>query len=427
MKLLLATNHLGLGGSESYLITVAEQLDRLGHEISIYTPEPEGGAEAARERGLAVVGGAALADEYDAALVQDAAVCLEVADRRPELSQLFVAHSAMFDLQAPPQLDGVVGAVVALNDRVASRMRSYATGVEVVRMRQPIDTIRFAPRGALPEAPRTALLLSNTPNEDRLEQLESVCAESGLELTMLGGESGRAKDVRPALAEAEIVIGYGRSILEAMAMGRAAYVYDWKGGDGWVTAESYPAIEADGIAGGAGVATVDVAGLAEDLRGYSASMGPLNQDLIVKHHRASTHAQELVALFERLAEPPTRPAAPLQEMARLVRLEWRARLEINGLKHENAHLRELLRASEARVGELRQAADEEARRAHELALAYEATASWRLTRPLRALGGIRRKLNRAGRKGRPRGDDPGSDATTSGAGSPPPSRGGDRE
>lgn len=73
MRLLLATNHLGLGGSESYLLTVAEQLDRLGHEAVVYAPELEDGVEAARERGIVVAGEAALevrrhcADELAAA------------------------------------------------------------------------------------------------------------------------------------------------------------------------------------------------------------------------------------------------------------------------------------------------------------------------------------------------------------------------
>ena len=397
MRLLLATNHLGLGGSESYLLTVAEQLDRLGHETVIYTPEPEGGVEAARERGIAVAGDEALDREYDAALVQDGGVSHQIAARCPQLAQMFVAHSAKFDLQSPPLLDGAVGAVVVLNDRVAARMRSLATKVELVRLRQPIDMVRFAPRGALPEAPRRALMLSNTPHGDRVEMLERACADAGLKLDRLGGLAGRAADVRPALADTDIVIGYGRSILEAMAMGRAAYVFDWKGGDGWVTADSYAAIEADGIAGSAGLATVDLARLAEDLGRYSASMGPVNHDLAMAHHKASGHAQELVALFERLAEPMPRPRAPLEEMARLVRLEWRAQLEINGLVHENAHLRDLLRQSEEKVGEARQAAADEATRAHELARAYEATASWRVTRPLRALGALLARLRRAPR------------------------------
>ncbi|HEY5815305.1 MAG TPA: hypothetical protein VIS95_03090 [Solirubrobacterales bacterium] len=425
MRLLLATNHLGLGGSESYLLTVAEQLDRLGHESVIYTPEPEGGVEAASERAIAVARDEALDGEYDAALVQDSGVSHQIAGRRPELTQLFVAHSAKFDLQAPPQLDGAVGAVVALNDRVAARMRSFAIEVEIVRLRQPIDMVRFAARGALPEVPGRALMLSNTPHADRIEMLEAACAEAGLELVRLGGLSGRTSDVRPALAGADIVIGYGRSILEAMAMGRAAYVFDWKGGDGWVTADSYAAIEADGFAGSAGRAAIDLARLGDDLRRYSASMGPVNHDLAMAHHKASGHAQELVALFERLVEPPPRPRVALDEMARLVRLEWRAQLEINGLVHENAHLRDLLTQNEEKIAEARRTV------ADEVGRTYEASASWRLTRPLRALGalgaGLRRSLRRAGRLGSPRADAPCSDATTSAAGSPPPSPGADRE
>jgi hypothetical protein len=392
MRLVLATNHLGLGGSESYLLTVAEQLDRLGHKAVVYTPEPNPGAGVARERNIEVIDEAGLDGDYDAALVQDAGVSFQIADRCPRLPQLFVAHSEMFDLQAPPQLDGMVGAVVVLNDRVARRMRSFATGVEVVRLRQPIDTERFVPRGALPKTARSALLLSNTPNADRLAMLEAACAEAGLELTRLGGLSGRATDVRSALARAEVVIGYGRSILEAMACGRAAYVYDWNGGDGWMTPQSYPEIEADGIAGRSGRTIVDAERLVEDLCGYTASMGPVNHDLVMAHHRANVHAQELLELFDRLAQSPARPRAPLQEMSRLVRLEWRARLEINGLAHENSHLRDLLRESEERVGEARREAEHEATRVHELARAFEATASWRLTRPLRALGRLRDRL-----------------------------------
>lgn len=399
MKLVLATNHLGLGGSESYLLTVAEQLDRLGHETAVYALDLGRGAEVARERGIAVIDGLGLDDEYDAALVQDGGVSHELAERCPGIPQLFVAHSAKFDLQAPPQLDGAVGAVVALNDRVAQRMRCQATAVEVVRLRQPIDTERFAPRAALPASPRRVLLLSNTPSEDRLGMLEAACAGAGLELMRLGGSSGQETDVRPALAAAEIVIGYGRSVLEAMAMGRAAYVYDWHGGDGWVTAESYSAVEADGLAGTAGLAKVDQARLSEDLRGYSATMGPVNHDLVVNHHRANLHAQELVELFGRLAQPPPRQRMPVQEMARLVRLEWRARQEIAGLVHENGYLRELLEESRGETEASRQRAERaelavaaEAKRVEELARAYEATASWRLTRPLRALRRLLKRL-----------------------------------
>lgn len=396
MRLLLATNHLGLGGSESYLFTVAEQLDRLGHEAVIFTLEPSGGIKVARELGIEVLDESALGGEFDAALVQDGSVSYQLAALFPATPQLFVAHSSKFDLQAPPQLGGTVGMIATLNDRVARRMRSFATEVEVVRLRQPIDHERFTPRGPLPETPRRALLLSNNPNDDRMGTIEEACADAGLELLQVGGLPNQVSDVRSALAAVEIVIGYGRSVLEAMACGRAAYVYDWQGGDGWVTTQSYAAIEADGFAGGARDDVMDSAALAKDLRAYSAAMGPANHDLVVKHHRASTHAQELVDLMRELASPQERPRAPLQEMSRLVRLEWRARMEIQALAHENTYLRGLLDATEGERVKAMEVATRAQRRSEATAGEYEATASWRLTRPLRALSAMRQR--RAARK-----------------------------
>lgn len=400
MQLVLATNHLGLGGSESYLLTVAEQLDRLGHEVVIYAPELAAGARVAAARGLAVVGERELPEDCDAVLVQDGGVSLQLAGLLPQAPQVFVAHSETFDLQAPPQLDGIVAAVVALNDRVAARMRSFATPVEVVRLRQPIDTERFVPRGSLPSVARTALVFGNNPQADRQGLLEKACRETGLELGRLGGPGAQATDPREALAGADIVIGYGRAILEAMACGRAAYVYDWHGGEGWVTADSYPAIEADGIAGRSGRRVLDAGSLAADLAGYDAAMGAVNHDLVISHHRANVHAQELLALIERLGPVPERPRAPLAEMARLVRLEWRARGDVQGLAHDNVTLRELLRATESRLGETEAAAAEAEERARvEMAAAvgsYANSRTWRATAPLRALGRALRRL-RGGR------------------------------
>lgn len=393
MRLLLATNHLGLGGSESYLLTVAEQLDRLGHEVLVYAPEPGKGVEVAEERGLAVVSASQLPDECDAALVQDAAVSLEAAERFPRAPQVFVAHSEIFDLQTPPQLPGVVALVVALNDRVEARMRSLSVGVEVRRMRQPIDTERFVSRYPLNEVPRRALLLSNTPVTDRVKMLEEACRAAGIELQRLGGLQGQTTDPRSALAGVDVVIGYGRSILEGMACGRAAYVYDWKGGDGWVTPESYPAIEADGFGGRSAGQLIDAERLAADLRQYSPAMGPVNHDLVTSNHRANVHAQELVRLFEGLARPEAREApSPLDEMARLVRLEWRARAEVHALSRENVELRDRLK-EEADTAN-RRLLDHAAAVERGVRQGYESSLSWRLTAPLRA---ATKALRRRGR------------------------------
>jgi len=122
--------------------------------------------------------------------------------------------------------------------------------------------------------------------------------------------------------------------------------------------------------------------LAEDLCRYSAAMGPVNHDLVLARHRANVHAQELVELLRGLGAPAGRPREGLQEMARLARLEWRARAEVHHLGTEIAALRQTLERKEA---EAERAAQEHVERASEIRRHYESSASWRLTAPLRRL------------------------------------------
>ena len=52
MKLLLGSLHFALpGGAVTYLATIAEALQRLGHEITIHTPNPGMMADEARKGG----------------------------------------------------------------------------------------------------------------------------------------------------------------------------------------------------------------------------------------------------------------------------------------------------------------------------------------------------------------------------------------
>jgi len=384
VRVLLALNSLGIGGTETYVFTVAEQLDRLAHEPVIYSPEPGRGVEIARERGLTVIGAEKLGAEFDVALVQDAAVAYEVAELCPGVPSVFVAHSESFDPQSPPQLPGTVQVQVAMNDRVERRLRAFDAGGEIVRLRQPIDTERFKSPWPLPEKPERALLLSNNPVTDRLAMLEEACQEAGLELIRAGGAGRQTDDPREALAAADVVIGLGRGILEAMACGRAAFVYDWSGGEGWVTPDSYPAIEADGFAG-RGDAIFDAPALARVLGEYDRSMGPVNRDLVVVHHRANDHVQQLVEIFRRLSSPAERVAAPLAELGRLVRLEWRARAEVHGLRVENARLNAELHETHLKLASSQEKQLEAEQRAADAARRFESTLSWRLTKPLRAL------------------------------------------
>jgi hypothetical protein len=285
----------------------------------------------------------------DVVLAQDGAMAYELAEHWPETPQVFVAHSPIFDLQLPPLISGIASAVVVLCDRVEQRIRAMDIPLEIVRLRQPIDAERLMPRGAPRSSPRRALLLGNYLQADVRRLIVNTWTAAGIEVVQIGLPTKQLLNPEPEIAKADIVVGKGRAILDAMACGRAAYIYDMFGTDGWVTPELYPLQEADGFAGLALPVVVDEEKLRLDLDDYDPLMGQANRELILKNHTAGAHVQELVALFRRLS-PRSIPATNLlRELARLIRLRWSAESELFTLRLTLASMSERVGALEGKL------------------------------------------------------------------------------
>lgn len=330
MRIVLASQSLaGLGGSETYVVTVADHLQRLGHDVWLHALDHGTGSDHARSLGVRVAERPEqLPPDPEAIVVQDGAVAALLAERHPSAPQVFVAHSDVFDLQLPLGVPGLTAAVVALYDRVEQRVRAHSGAPRVVRLSQPIDVERFKPRSALPQRPRVALTFGNYVHGGRLELLRQACERAGLELRHVGGYgSGTTSDPAGVLNEADVVFGKARVVLEAMACGRAVYVFDHNGAEGWVTDADRGALAADNFGGQSAPIEIDADRLAADLARYDAASGLANRDFVVARHAATKHAAALVELLREVAAaPPAAPPAdaPLRELARIVRLHHRA-------------------------------------------------------------------------------------------------------
>jgi len=414
MRILITHSRFLLGGSETYAITVGEQLERLGHTVSLFAGEAsDEGRELADSRGLELSTGdvATLAerDDVDVVIAQDAAGAYALASAR-EIPQVFVMHG-FASFEHPPQGLRPVPPVVALNNRVADYASALAAEPAVVRLRQPIDLWRFRPAGPARPRARRVLAFSNYIEPDRLAMLQAACDDLGLELTSMGARSTTSVTPQQRIADADIVVGYGRSVLEGMVMGRAAYVWDHGGGDGWVTPESYAELEANGFAGAATDEIVGAERLREDLAAYSPELGALGYDLVRKHHSSARHAEELVKLLNRVQAPAADPVNAT--MGLLVRSEARAEdaririgFQLREKAEEAAALRAELEELRPRLAEIGDAGEVERQRriaaekhqqaAEDRLRGVLGSAWWRLTAPFRRLTGALRARLRPG-------------------------------
>ena len=288
---------------------------------------------------------------------------------------------------------------------MAAHAESLANKPEVIRLRQPIDIQRFRPRGPSRPRARRVLVFSNYLEDDRMAMLQGACDSLGLELTTMGVRTTTSVTPQDAIVDADIVVGYGRSVLEAMAMGRPAYVWERAGGDGWVTPESYPALEADGFSGAGTDSIIDVDRLRADLAAYRPEFGPLGFDLVRKHHSATRHADALVRLLEGEGSAVPVPDPLHETLGILVRAQGRVADDANQFEYQlrvRAEEGERLRGKIAELAPLEPAlADAQARlaaaeehleneRARRVELEGQVadtlgSISWRLTAPLRTV------------------------------------------
>lgn len=336
MEILLSAPHLaGPGGVQTYMLAIAVQLERLGHGVWLWAEKQGEMAELARSRGLRVAGcSAELPARCDALLAQDGATALALAPRYPDAARAIVVHGTDFDLNLPPQLAGVVQAAVVMNDHTERRVRAAAVPLELLRLRQPIDHLQFKPVGAVREQVERVLLLGNYLDGARRDELVERCRLAGIAVDEVGRHGRPLLDPRPAIAAADVVIGQGRCLLEAMACGRGAYSFAPSCGDGWVTPGTYPAIEADAFRGSATGTALSPRDVVAELLRMPRGIGGAGRALVVAHHQAVAHVDALAALLGRLVPAPPPAASVAAELARAKRAEYAAAVALMDVQRD---------------------------------------------------------------------------------------------
>ena len=359
MKVVLGRQTLAsLGGSETYALTVARELERLGHDVTLVAEELGVGAAAAGVRGIRVAHLDDAPSGCDAVIAHDLPMAVTLAAKYPNARRVFVIHSDGWDLQLPPLIPGLVDAVVACSDRFAARARALPLDAPIIRLREPIDTDAYLFTKTLPDRPTRALIVSHYLRGERRRMLVDAWENAGIECVQAGAHAELIVDLVPELARADIVVAKARAALEGMCAACAVYIYDQYGGDGWITPDNYPAFEADHFAGQATSRPRSAADLVADLADYNPEMGTANHELVRSHHGARHHAMELVAVLRGAPVREPDQVDVTAEVARLARASGRAEIRSAELWRRMTAAEAQVADSERRAGEAERQLDE---------------------------------------------------------------------
>lgn len=363
MKILITNHHLNLlGGSETFTYTLAHALRRAGHEVCIITAEKGTVSQVLEKEGFEItdVPTEWRGRKFDVIHAHHNGMAMVARHVFPLTPMLFLSHGIIPGLEEPPSIDLGIARYIGVSEEVVSALSEKHGIADAAIMRNGVDCNRFKPAQSIAERPEKVLILSNHCEKERLSLVTKACAVTGAEVQLAGMENGSIWRTEEAINDADIVISLGRGAVEAMACGRAAFVYDWHGGDGMITPENYAEIRKHNFSGRRFKTEYTAETLAEELSSYDPEMGRKNREIALEYHNIDSQVPFYEELYSEtieagvsgnMADPPGREILFYQAAWRERSAIWSHALELNA---ENQKLKAEIAAIKPRLQSLMQ-------------------------------------------------------------------------
>lgn len=225
-------------GTETYVRDLALALAARGHTPLVYTPER--GAIAAELANDGIEVRDSLAGFFPAPDIvhgHHTTPTMEAMLHFREVPGIYVCHDATHRIDTPPLFPRLLR-YVAIDQNCEERLTR--AGVPPRRIRviyNSVDLVRFRPRGPLPAQPTRALLFSNYARENtHLSAVREACSRAGLPLDVIGeGVGTPSAEPEAVIGRYDVVFAKARCALEAMAVGSAVILCDFRGTGQMVT------------------------------------------------------------------------------------------------------------------------------------------------------------------------------------------------
>lgn len=271
-------------GTESRCYAVASELQRRGHIVNVYTPLCGKIFAEFQKRDITL----STEGEYDLIL-----------DNHCQVNTNFkglIIHTCHGIVKEEKPMPNV------LNVAVSNKVAEYWKLDTVIQ--NGIDTHRFYCKTPIHSYPQKILSLckSDTAND----VLHDICKTIGVDFESMYGKE--IFNIEDKINEADLVVGVGRSLLDAMACGRPVVSFDDRCyyatrmmGHGYLTPDKFKYQEIDNFTGSSLKNSFNKLELAKEIfEKYNAKDGEINRQYIMKNCSIIDTVNKYLKLYERL-------------------------------------------------------------------------------------------------------------------------------
>ena len=291
MNILVGNNQLErTGGSENYTYALATTLKAMGHNVEYFTFHKGMVTDQLEAQGIHEMSH----NHYD----------LILANHTPVIERLFTygytiqtCHGTIMGLEQPsPYADSYV----SVTEEVQEHLEKSGIKSEVIL--NGIDCKRFRPTRQLPE--KLGRVLSLCQSEKMNAFLKDSCDSIGVKLTTCNKFTDNVWEIENAINEADLVIGIGRSLYDAMACGRCVISYDWRDymnsaiGDGYITKENIEEDLKHNCSGRSLKKTFSKEEFIAELQKYDPKDGAWARQFALQHLNMEKSAKRYIDIYE---------------------------------------------------------------------------------------------------------------------------------
>lgn len=235
MHILTSAYTFDYSGTPTYTVTMIRELERLGHTVEVYSPM---GGKLGSEVNLITNLSDTQFSTPDLILAQHTTPTRHIKARFPSVPTIYIAHGpTAAEEQAP--LDVPIDRWVAINQQVKDALIHQGVTQDITIVRDFIDMDTFACREPLQVSRPRVLFISNYKKWHSYAWLEKACRWLSYPFRAIGAPYGRSRNIVADINASDLIVSWGRGILEGMSCGRPVVSFDKEYGDGYLDTETY--------------------------------------------------------------------------------------------------------------------------------------------------------------------------------------------